>query len=225
MTDSGVERSVDQAIGKRVKSARGKTAQTAVAAEMKELGHKWSQATVWAIEKGDRALKLAEAQDLAMILGVSITDLIEDESDTFTWIWGEIAAAHRSQDDLMNALVEWSARRHRMYGIGKWLDESENIRQIPESKRESLHEVVLGANLTLKSIVDAVISEGWADGRLEELDEGDEDPVDFEIVADVDLLRDDWRQLPDPENEARVKEMMDQVFAKKEQGDGIDPEA
>ena len=35
---------------------------------MRERGWKWSQATVWAVEKGDRPLRLAEANDLGAIL-------------------------------------------------------------------------------------------------------------------------------------------------------------
>lgn len=39
---------------------------------MRERGWKWSQATVWAVEKGDRPLRLAEANDLAAILKKSV---------------------------------------------------------------------------------------------------------------------------------------------------------
>lgn len=38
---------------------------------MRKLGHRWTQATVWAIEKGERSLKLAEAVSLAQVLGLS----------------------------------------------------------------------------------------------------------------------------------------------------------
>jgi hypothetical protein len=37
---------------------------------------------VWAVESGKRTLKLAEARDLSMLLGISILDLLEDQADS-----------------------------------------------------------------------------------------------------------------------------------------------
>lgn len=51
--------------------------QTALANAMKDLGHKWSQPTVVAIEKGERPLRLSEARDIAVVLGIEIADLIK----------------------------------------------------------------------------------------------------------------------------------------------------
>jgi len=48
---------------------RGDRTQQAVADEMRRRGWRWSQATVWSVEKGDRPLRLAEAEDLATVLG------------------------------------------------------------------------------------------------------------------------------------------------------------
>jgi hypothetical protein len=61
----------DKRIGQTVSILRGDRTQQAVAVAMRERGWKWSQATVWSIEKGDRPLRLAEADDLAGVLGVS----------------------------------------------------------------------------------------------------------------------------------------------------------
>jgi hypothetical protein len=60
----------DKRIGQTVSILRGDRTQQAVAVAMRERGWKWSQATVWSVEKGDRPLRLAEADDLAGILGV-----------------------------------------------------------------------------------------------------------------------------------------------------------
>lgn len=227
MAESSSSRPDDRAIGELVKSARGSTAQTAVAKAMKELGHKWSQATVWAVEKGDRALKLAEGRDLAMILGVSVLDLLEDQagSDAYVWTRRELAEGGRSADQLIDALVEWSARRERLFNAGKWLEDPGNRQQIPESKRDALSREVLDfANMTLKDIVDVVLSNGWDNGRIEDLATGEESPVDMELALDIRLLRDDWKQLPDPENDARHQQMMEDVFRSTEVRDGFDPE-
>lgn len=67
--DVGVsEKSRDQHIGENVAALRRDQSQKAVADAMRKRGHKWSQATVWAIEKGERSLKMAEAVDLAEVL-------------------------------------------------------------------------------------------------------------------------------------------------------------
>lgn len=60
----------DKRIGQTVLTLRGDMTQQAVAVAMRERGWKWSQATMWSIEKGDRPLRLAEADDLAGVLGV-----------------------------------------------------------------------------------------------------------------------------------------------------------
>jgi hypothetical protein len=43
---------------------------------MRERGWKWSQATVWSVEKGERPLRLSEATDLAEVLGILMPVLL-----------------------------------------------------------------------------------------------------------------------------------------------------
>jgi hypothetical protein len=59
----------DRQIGRTMAILRGDKTQQAVADEMRRRGWRWSQATVWSVEKGDRPLRLAEAEDLATVLG------------------------------------------------------------------------------------------------------------------------------------------------------------
>lgn len=70
----------DSSIGKAVAALRGELSQTAVANAMRERGWKWSQATVWSVESGERPLRLAEAVDLAKVLDCLVTDLIEGQA-------------------------------------------------------------------------------------------------------------------------------------------------
>lgn len=70
----------DELIGLNLQRLRGDLTQTSIANTMKEMGHKWSQPTVVSIEKGERPLRLAEARDVAAILGVAISDLIKAPS-------------------------------------------------------------------------------------------------------------------------------------------------
>ncbi|WP_294981724.1 helix-turn-helix domain-containing protein [uncultured Microbacterium sp.] len=51
--------------------------QTELANRMRELGHKWTQPTVVAVEKGERPLRMSEAIDAARILGVDLYDLVK----------------------------------------------------------------------------------------------------------------------------------------------------
>lgn len=59
----------DQWIGQNVARLRGDRAQRDVADAMRARGWKWSQTTVWKVESGERALRLAEAIDLEEVLG------------------------------------------------------------------------------------------------------------------------------------------------------------
>jgi len=57
--------------------------QAALAAAMRAYGWKWSQPTVAAIEKGDRGLKLAEAEALVAILRLeNVEELLDRPIDT-----------------------------------------------------------------------------------------------------------------------------------------------
>lgn len=67
----------DKVIGRVVALLRLNRTQQEVADAMRERGWRWSQATVWAVEKGDRPLRLAEARDLAEILQVPLIRLLE----------------------------------------------------------------------------------------------------------------------------------------------------
>lgn len=58
----------DEQIGRNLASMRGDMSQKDLADEMRKRGFKWSQATVWSIEKGERPLRLAEAESVADIV-------------------------------------------------------------------------------------------------------------------------------------------------------------
>ena len=58
----------DERIGQNLEILRGDTSQKDLADRMRERGFKWSQATVWSIERGERPLRLSEAQEVADIL-------------------------------------------------------------------------------------------------------------------------------------------------------------
>ncbi|WP_137652729.1 helix-turn-helix transcriptional regulator [Bifidobacterium moukalabense] len=65
----------DAKIGENLLHLRGAMSQDALAEKMRSRGHKWSKATVWSVEKGERPLKLSEAMDLCSILSTGPHDL------------------------------------------------------------------------------------------------------------------------------------------------------
>lgn len=70
----------DKEIGRTIAELRGDKTQQAVSVEMRNRGWKWSQATVWSIEKGERPLRLREASDLAEVLGTSMDRFFSDSN-------------------------------------------------------------------------------------------------------------------------------------------------
>lgn len=71
----------DEQIGQRLAILRGSESQSGLAVRMRDRGFKWSQATVWSIEKGERPLRFSEAVELSALLGYQLEQLIGDELD------------------------------------------------------------------------------------------------------------------------------------------------
>ncbi|KAA8831813.1 hypothetical protein [Bifidobacterium tissieri] len=72
----------DEQIGQNLVQMRGSMSQAALAQRMRNRGYKWSAATVWAIEKGERPLKLTEATDVLSILGIDLHFGLDELLDT-----------------------------------------------------------------------------------------------------------------------------------------------
>lgn len=84
----------DQRIGKSVATYRGDRSQAEVASAMRNAGWKWAQNTVSAIEAGERPLRLAEARDLAKILGMeSLSEMFHQDEYTVLRSW-----AHKTRE-------------------------------------------------------------------------------------------------------------------------------
>lgn len=70
----------DTAIGARLSEVRKAVhlSQSDLASAVARRGHKWSQATVWAVESGKRPLRLSEAIAIAGVTGVEVGALVPD---------------------------------------------------------------------------------------------------------------------------------------------------
>lgn len=109
----------DKRIGKNLAALRGARSQASVAADMRADGWKWSQPTVAAVEKGERPLKLAEAESLAAILALdSIEDLVERPAEAITA--AALSRMERATDALLDSLTAfWDAQ----FALANVLDE------------------------------------------------------------------------------------------------------
>lgn len=72
----------DSVIGESVARLRAAAdmPQAELAARVRRGGHRWSQATVWSVEKGERPLRLSEAVLLAEILEFDLEQLYDQKS-------------------------------------------------------------------------------------------------------------------------------------------------
>ncbi|MFN3948024.1 helix-turn-helix domain-containing protein [Microbacterium sp.] len=95
----------DKTIGENLARIRGELSQQALADAMRDRGYEWTQATVWAIEKGRRPMRLAEAEALAALLTVDITDLLQLPN----WIQFEssISALVKAETDVLDAAARF----------------------------------------------------------------------------------------------------------------------
>lgn len=91
----------DAQIGRNVARARGAMSQKDLALLMRQRGHKWSQATVWNVERGERPLRLSEANALAEIL-----EVLSIHTFTVTDAQEKIFATTKAHGSAQNRLEE-----------------------------------------------------------------------------------------------------------------------
>ncbi|MGC5078145.1 helix-turn-helix transcriptional regulator [Agrococcus sp. DT81.2] len=93
---------MDAQIGRNLARLRGELSQQDLAGRMRERGWKWSQATVWSIEKGERPLRLAEAR--------AVADIVLKPLDLLLWtdgaseIMARQQAVKRASDEVTEAM-------------------------------------------------------------------------------------------------------------------------
>ncbi|SIS19652.1 hypothetical protein SAMN05880568_3467 [Microbacterium sp. RURRCA19A] len=103
--------------------------QAALAASMRDEGWKWSQPTVAAVEKGERGLKLAEAESLVGILGLEqIEDLIERPASAV--MSAALGKMNRAADELLDASL---AFYDAQFALASALDELHGRGELAET--------------------------------------------------------------------------------------------
>ena len=121
----------DDLIGHNLTVLRGSMSQKELADRMRKLGFKWSQATVWSIEKGERPLRLTESEALGSVFGINARLL------TFTGPSFIRVMRARELDDILTQIADLayvSFERQRrlavMYDVGAVEDPDEGF--LPE---------------------------------------------------------------------------------------------
>lgn len=109
----------DARIGARLQELRGETSQANIAAAMAGRGHKWSQATVWAVESGKRPMRMSEAIDLAEILEIPVDSFaMQDEYSKAMYALGAATVrVHLSGVAIGNAVLEYVDRQEKLQAL------------------------------------------------------------------------------------------------------------
>lgn len=142
---------LDREIGSNVQRERERlgVSQQVLADVMRERGWKWSQATVWAVEKGDRPMRLAEALDLAQVLDVDVRNFGQSAANSAI-----SASSRRVSEALHNFYEAASALTRSRWALAELLD---NAYPLDEAGEPTGHWEHSGADLRLVQSADETI--------------------------------------------------------------------
>lgn len=191
----------DKQIGKNLAQFRGIMSQKELADRMRDLGWKWSQATVWSIEKGERPLRLVEAEALQSILGrFSVFHLLASETERALQIAeDELFRAHL---DLEKAMREHFSKRFRLALIADSQSE-----KLSDDERDDILQRLEETPADIAEKLKALMRAEDEGGRLQDAALGltfdDEDERNREMLARrgpfILKLSEDWDPYGKPE--------------------------
>lgn len=102
----------DEQVGRNLARLRGDMSQKDLALLMRERGFKWSQATVWSVEKGERPLRLVESEAIANCFGVHTGHLTGQEPQTYAMSLAR--AARQADGELRKAITDYDDVRFQL---------------------------------------------------------------------------------------------------------------
>lgn len=133
----------DERIGANLAELRGPVSQTALAEAMRSRGWKWSQPTVAAIEKGERAIKLAEAEDLLDVLGLDELEELTVKPLESIW-WARTGTVAQARDRLIGAAAGFLNARAALAEISDRIIEAGQ--EVPDDSTEPDYWMRLSVN-------------------------------------------------------------------------------
>jgi len=146
----------DEQIGATLIRLRSGRSQKDVADAMRSHGFKWSQATVWAVEKGERPLRLTEAQALGVVLGINY-DLLLAEPEELD--------LHADVEEFTGLLEDIAGLAYESYEAQRRLVASIDDR--PESERAGVT-LSIATRTALDAVIDGLAR---ADGHYRRVSE------------------------------------------------------
>ncbi|WP_156465996.1 MULTISPECIES: helix-turn-helix domain-containing protein [unclassified Rathayibacter] len=119
----------DEQIGSNLIKLRGDMTQRELAEKMRQRGWKWTHVTVGSVERGERPLRLSEAQAVVGAIGRGfVEDLLSSEADATVRAWmhkmteanAEIERVVREYVDTQFhlAVAAWNASLNEQSGVG-----------------------------------------------------------------------------------------------------------
>lgn len=167
------EQTFDQRVGKNITLFRGSMSQQDLAHRMRAQGFKWSQATVWATEKGERPVRLSEVVALAEILDKPYDAFFLDEETAHTTTaysekLGEILSA---RGYVKSTIKRWIQTRRSVF-MNVLPNEAE-LEKLPEHTQTQLRSIVerLEYYIEHEQITD-IYEEAESEVKVEDPDEG-----------------------------------------------------
>ncbi|WIV43045.1 helix-turn-helix domain-containing protein [Glutamicibacter nicotianae] len=125
----------DETIGSNLAKLRGNVSQQELGEMMRGRGFKWSQATVWEIERGKRPLRLAEANEVLSLLKrrpEELTAFLSSEQEAS--IRTHIDAIERARDTLEMAMDDYDALMHGLAELADELIRHERMADVSTSR-------------------------------------------------------------------------------------------
>lgn len=164
----------DVVVGQNLAKLRGDRTQQDIAEAMREAGYKWSQATVWSVEKGERPIRLSEAESLAGILKCSIDRMLlpDQDAELVSRLW-------KFEHDLVIAGREL-AKSARNYEDRKWAlrfvvdDMAKRMPEMAPAMQPNIQRKMDDAKRQLRNAAEKIVAQELAEYRSA-FDDGDDD--------------------------------------------------
>lgn len=164
---------INEVIGKNIAIFRGDMSQAELADLMKKKGKdkgvRWSQTTVWEVEKGKRALKFSEALVLADILGIPLSRFYDTSRGLALFHRGGDLWTKRNESvrRMLSELKDFQRVQYELSSLGRTIQreasEDPSVRDIEEYGEKFM-------KLGMASLADVAEEVAETDRRKHELD-------------------------------------------------------
>jgi hypothetical protein len=164
----------DVIVGQNLAKLRGDRTQQDIAEAMRDAGYKWSQATVWSVEKGERPIRLSEAESLAGILKCTIDRMLlpDQDAELVSRLWKSDHELFGAGRELAKAVRDYEDRWWQLRFV---VDEmTQRMPEMASTMKPNITLKMQEAERKLRAGADHVVRQELAEYRAA-FDEGDDD--------------------------------------------------